>query len=479
MGLVMAEPNENSMSSKYLLFSLASDFLMTGPVSSYSRGVLEECVPQRGNFFILRGKEFYYPDDVSNLNADSIWNMIGCDRAGIFERSLSVSTDTGDIEYHVTVEFIGEDYSGHELAFGLVNFDNVPPDGQFRDKLYSFMAELKRFYEVFSENCAVKKALTSDDVFRYIVDVKSSEIVLRKLPKGKEVSEEDEKISKDICERVIPQFLFHPEKPLKSFPLDKRLENFNISKTILLDTEYIIFTFKVSHKERRQDNEMDKIIRNFSHKIRGKLGALQAAASQLTMKEGEPVNSDDVELVNIIKSATGSIIKLVDRLHQYGRSASDEKAEIDLDQMLGNIVESRKETIPDGVSVRLKTGGGSSTITGDPTRVQMALEELIENALISKGGDVEVSTGSEDDKVRLIIKNRVFGQNIEAERKKDTDFFEPFFSLESERAGMGLTIARRIIKENKGSIKIEDENDTTFNVSVAFPAGKSGGKKVE
>jgi len=74
--------------------------------------------------------------------------------------------------------------------------------------------------------------------------------------------------------------------------------------------------------------ESDQVSSDISHltdKIRGKISTIRKAAKTLTIKKGQPLDENNLELLTIINSATKNIENLINRLE-----LSEEKETVDV-----------------------------------------------------------------------------------------------------------------------------------------------------
>ncbi|MCB0156051.1 MAG: histidine kinase, partial [Anaerolineae bacterium] len=53
--------------------------------------------------------------------------------------------------------------------------------------------------------------------------------------------------------------------------------------------------------------------------------------------------------------------------------------------------------------------------------------------------------------------------------------FEPFFTTKARGTGLGLTVARRIIEEHRGSIQIESRQEKGTCFVISLPLNPEGG----
>ena len=139
----------------------------------------------------------------------------------------------------------------------------------------------------------------------------------------------------------------------------------------------------------------------------------------------------------------------------FMRQASDTEAtrKVELNAMLDSLCEDYVEL---GRDVQY-TETDETIISCRPVSMKRALRNLIDNA-VKYGDQARVSLNTQDDKVRIVIEDN--GPGIPEDRMDKV--FEPFFRLEESRnrdtggIGLGMAIARNIIRNHGGDIQLEN-----------------------
>lgn len=110
-------------------------------------------------------------------------------------------------------------------------------------------------------------------------------------------------------------------------------------------------------------------------------------------------------------------------------------------------------------------------VWADLEQIKKVLEAVLENAM--EAGDSEgiiknriiISAREKDSRVELCISDQ--GRGITPENMPY--IFDPFFTTKTVAAGMGLSIARRILIVNKGNIHVSCPEDRGTLVSIVLP----------
>jgi signal transduction histidine kinase len=107
----------------------------------------------------------------------------------------------------------------------------------------------------------------------------------------------------------------------------------------------------------------------------------------------------------------------------------------------------------------------------DRTLVARALTNVVENALhaMPGGGRLSITADALDGRVRIVVSDTGVGMEEEARAR----IFEPYFSTRATGTGLGLTIAKRNIELNGGSIDVQSERGKGTAVTITLPAADS------
>ena len=112
-------------------------------------------------------------------------------------------------------------------------------------------------------------------------------------------------------------------------------------------------------------------------------------------------------------------------------------------------------------------------VQAQPNELGQAFTNVINNALqaMEEGGTLEVTTGIKDHAIHILIKDS--GTGIASSHLSKV--FDPFFTTKTqgEGAGLGLTIAHRLITKVGGQIRLESEKNHGTTCHIIFPLPSS------
>jgi signal transduction histidine kinase len=143
---------------------------------------------------------------------------------------------------------------------------------------------------------------------------------------------------------------------------------------------------------------------------------------------------------------------------------------VDLAQVLGRLCALAQPAL-ETAGVRLShTGGGVRPVSGDVGQLELALLNLVSNALdaMPAGGDLGIHLVERDDEVRVDITDT--GTGIDAAIRDRV--FDPWFTTKApgRGTGLGLSIAKRVVTEHGGRVELRSEPGRGTTVTVVLPA---------
>ncbi len=225
---------------------------------------------------------------------------------------------------------------------------------------------------------------------------------------------------------------------------------------------------------RRSDELKTSLLRSVSHDLRTPLTSIIAAGAALDSPSATAAERH--ELSEAVVEQGQRLSRLVENLIDVSRLESG-KAEPRREPVdVPGLLESARHSIGPGAAVvRLALDPGLPALSADPTQLERAFANLLENAVVHGEGE-PVLVRSRLVGPRLVVRIVDRGPGIdEAERER---IFEPFYrggagSGAGNGSGLGLAIARGFIEANGGEVEVESlpGQGSSFVVSFAAPGG--------
>lgn len=224
-----------------------------------------------------------------------------------------------------------------------------------------------------------------------------------------------------------------------------------------------------------------------AHEINTPLGIILGYA-QLMLDDFEK-GSEEHNSVEIIERQTKACRRIVADLLKFSRQAESEKACIDLNSVISNVLAVTEHNLNiNKITVERCFEENLPEVYGDAEKLQQVFINLINNAqyAMPEGGFLVITTVSGDSVVLVTVRDS--GTGIPAEIKNK--IFDPFFTTKEvgKGTGLGLSVTYGVIQEHNGSILVEspvpehggapEQPGTQFLITLPICSGKEGAEEI-
>ncbi len=223
---------------------------------------------------------------------------------------------------------------------------------------------------------------------------------------------------------------------------------------------------------RRSDELKTSLLRAVSHDLRTPLTAIIAAGAALDSPS--VTAAERHELSDAVVDEGQRLSRLVENLLDVSRLESG-RAEPHREPVeLVDLLDAARESIGQhGAQVRLALDEDLPALSADPTQLERAFANLLENAVVHGEGQ-PVLVRSRLVGPRLVVRVVDRGPGIPENLRER--IFEPFYrgpgAASGSGSGLGLAIARGFIEANGGEVEVESlpGQGSSFVVSFDAPA---------
>jgi len=209
----------------------------------------------------------------------------------------------------------------------------------------------------------------------------------------------------------------------------------------------------------RAISQRTEILAGVSHDLRTVLTRMKLQLAMLG--EGAEVTAmqDDVtEMENMVEEYLA-----------FARGESAETiADTDIDAILDDIAQTARHG---GAGVRYRrNGAGALVVPVRPNAFKRCVTNLVGNA-VKHAGTIEISARRAGDQVEILVDDD--GPGIAPDAREEV--FKPFYRLDSARnldsggSGLGLTIARDIMRAHGGDVLLEDSPGGGLRARLRLP----------
>lgn len=220
-------------------------------------------------------------------------------------------------------------------------------------------------------------------------------------------------------------------------------------------------------EKQRQAHEQDswtKLIRVLTHEIMNTVSPIASLSDALAKSMDENGHSElDVKSgLDTISDSSKNLIKFVETYRQLSGVARPLRKAIDLQELMDQVISLNSEYVAScGASCVYRPEEADLMIYADEGQISQILINLIKNALQAGAKHIDISARiGKDDEVILQVANDGAPIPVSAQEQ----IFVPFFTTKKEGSGIGLSLARQIMRQHNGTIDLlrSDVNLTVF-----------------
>jgi two-component system cell cycle sensor histidine kinase/response regulator CckA len=192
-------------------------------------------------------------------------------------------------------------------------------------------------------------------------------------------------------------------------------------------------------------------------------------------------DQSSLAILQAVETSARGGLELVRNILTYGRGIAGERVALNVSQILDQVLDIVKQSLPESVRIERKGNGHGWCVSGDMNQLRQVFLNLCVNArdvmpagglLTVESADIDADEGlldfypDADPGPYVVVSVSDTGTGI---REEDLDrIFEPFFTTkeQGEGTGLGLSIAHGIVKSHKGYITVRSVigRGTTFRV---------------
>lgn len=235
----------------------------------------------------------------------------------------------------------------------------------------------------------------------------------------------------------------------------------------------------------RMDN-LDAFAADVTHELKNPLASLRSAVDGLDRIEDPKLRR---QLLDVVRQDVHRLDRLIGDIGEAARTDAELARvafePVDLGDLVGQICSGWEERRLTG-NVRIafaRPRAASALVMAEPGRLARAVDNLIDNAVSFSpaAGLVEVAVTTVGDEVRVRIDDE--GPGVPPSAREA--IFNRFVSVRPEgdefgrHSGLGLAIARAIVKGHHGEIDVADRDDAPSGArfTIRLPAASTGGEE--
>jgi signal transduction histidine kinase len=216
-----------------------------------------------------------------------------------------------------------------------------------------------------------------------------------------------------------------------------------------------------------------KFLANMSYEFRTPLTSISGFADLLKTGIAGELNPKAAEYVDAIATSAERLSQQINTVLDFSQSEAGAlpiaREPFDLVNMLKQLEVSHKDDASArGIIIELQAGDEAVEILGDERRLSQAIGHLVQNA---------IQYGRENGKVMVVLQSHknhaeifVADDGVGISQKDQAAVFDGFGrSVGGDTAGLGLPLARELIRAHKGELLLESELGQGTTVLIKLP----------
>ena len=222
-------------------------------------------------------------------------------------------------------------------------------------------------------------------------------------------------------------------------------------------------------EKQRQAHEQDswtKLIRVLTHEIMNTVSPIASLSDAMAKSVDENGHSElDIKAgLETISDSSKNLIGFVQTYRQLSGVAKPIRKALELKDLMDKVIALSGEPLTScGAECTYRPEDPDLMIYADEGQISQILINLIKNALQAGAKHIVISAKMGKDDV-VIVRVSNDGEPIPASAQEQ--IFIPFFTTKTEGSGIGLSLARQIMRNHNGSIELagSDKLQTVFEL---------------
>lgn len=216
-----------------------------------------------------------------------------------------------------------------------------------------------------------------------------------------------------------------------------------------------------------------ELAQKVAHEIKNPLTPIQLSAEHILRVYDDRRGDFEKALresASYIISEVENLRRIAQEFLELSRVASIKKESFDLKEAVDEVVTPYKNVISDRIRFREVFEGKDFRLEADRSKIKIAVRNIFINAVeaIRGRGDIEIRLKAATASLSLTIKDSGMGMARDVVEK----IFESYFSTKDVGTGLGLPIAKKIIDDHGGTIRVVSEVQKGTTITIVLPRNK-------
>jgi two-component system nitrogen regulation sensor histidine kinase NtrY len=215
--------------------------------------------------------------------------------------------------------------------------------------------------------------------------------------------------------------------------------------------------------------------RQVAHDIKNPLTPIQLSAEharRVNVDKGRPLSPVLDDCVTAILGQVRLLRQISAEFSSFASSPTPRPEPTDIRALLDEAIDPYRVGLTGRIQFDVDVAADLTLVTLDRTLFARALTNVVENALHAMPGNGTLSVRARESQLTegsraIVVEIADTGTGMDAEAL--SRIFEPYFSTKAAGTGLGLTIAKRNVELNGGTIAVDSVRGQGTRVTITLP----------
>jgi nitrogen fixation/metabolism regulation signal transduction histidine kinase len=212
--------------------------------------------------------------------------------------------------------------------------------------------------------------------------------------------------------------------------------------------------------------------RQVAHDIKNPLTPIQLSAEhvrRVNLDSGRPLSPVLDDCVTAILTQVALLRQIAAEFSSFASSPTARPEPTSIRKLVDETIEPYRTGLTGRVVIDVDTAPDLPAVMIDRTLVARAIINVVENALHAMPGGGTLLVRSRADAATAHVTVEITDTGIGLDQDALRRIFEPYFSTKATGTGLGLTIAKRNVELNGGTIDVTSQRGVGTTVTFALP----------
>ncbi len=253
-----------------------------------------------------------------------------------------------------------------------------------------------------------------------------------------------------------------------------------VAHLIELEQEHLTYTSRLESQVRKTSHELleqsqrlakaerlaalTEMAASTAHELRNPLAIIQVALENMLSEATDP---ELRERIGLLHREAQRLTKHLNDLLNNARNSNEAVQIIHVNQIIQELITLLSYQAADTIHFDIKNDADNIAVLPE-TEFRQVMLNLLQNAVQAIGdnpGSVEVDIGQEQQQLVITVTNTGAGFSQEFLKQG----IRPFLSLKEKGSGLGLVMVQRFVREQRGNLKLENDEAGHARVTLSLP----------